>query len=632
MIMTGKNGKESTKNQSNKIILIDSSVDTTSLNKIIQDNPDSKIITFDYESHSNLNGLGIRHYVSDESLTDRDLDKLQNEIFRLLYWYNSSEITDEINYNGVNFGRLFHEQTIVYLVKFLKSFHEINLIYEKNPNSLFIATGSLFELMKSKTNSIQKIEDTSKAESSFYSDNVRVNIKLGNRYYMFFISRSLYQKIKRIADAILYFSFGAKNNHNLNSCLLVEFPTTRYGHFFRESKNVGINLTFYARRRPAIWNFESYKIIKNSTCKMITPKSLTDNKFRNDFEIIRDQIQLKLNNLWKKESFFSKHFVYEGQTIWQFIGPILKNLIEKRISEIANEILLAKNLFQKFSFSSILVLHEIGLTEQIITAEAKIKKIPIILLHLGHHFDTPEAKIHNVSGSVYPINADKFVVWGNIGREDAIKNGEIPESKIITIGSPRYDNINSYDKVSEENFILLALPGPWDMNVRGQFIKNIENYIESIKQICHIVTKNHLNLIIKPHNAANDIDIRKIVYEINQEIKIVTTGDILPLIKSCKFMILMGNSTSLLEAQLLKKPVIYIPAIDAKFGTPSYLKTNSCAISDIDKLEDILLRMNTDENYRNEIIERGSKYVNNYIYNQGTSSLKLLKFLQSLSN
>jgi hypothetical protein len=111
--MTGKNGKESTKNQSNKIILIDSSVDTTSLNKIIKDNPDSKIITFDYESHSNLNGLGIRHYVSDESLTDRDLDKLQNEIFRLLYWYNSSEITDEINYNGVNFGRLLHEQSIV---------------------------------------------------------------------------------------------------------------------------------------------------------------------------------------------------------------------------------------------------------------------------------------------------------------------------------------------------------------------------------------------------------------------------------------------------------------------------------------------------------------------------------------
>ena len=61
-------------------------------------------------------------------------------------------------------------------------------------------------------------------------------------------------------------------------------------------------------------------------------------------------------------------------------------------------------------------------------------------------------------------------------------------------------------------------------------------------------------------------------------------------------------STTILEAQLLKKPVIYVPIFDENFGTPEIFKSNSCVFSSLDKLEFDLNKLQTDSNFKQNII------------------------------
>ena len=100
--------------------------------------------------------------------------------------------------------------------------------------------------------------------------------------------------------------------------------------------------------------------------------------------------------------------------------PIIKDLVEKRLSNVIYEIELIKRLFQLHDFDSILIMSEIGFTEQIIVNEAKKYGKEIILLQVGLHWDTPQAYRANNSQGAYPIDADKFFVWGEISKNDAM--------------------------------------------------------------------------------------------------------------------------------------------------------------------------------------------------------------------
>jgi len=623
--MTGINGNltQSTR----QILLIDSETDLVSIKEFVIKKP--LIITFDYASHASLLQNNIEHKTSDYYLTESDLDDLQNQVYKFGSWYENESVVNDLQYEGVNIGRLFHEQTIDYLVKFVKKSHEVFQIYSKNKQSTFIAGGLLCQLVTNLTSLTIKITQSKKEELTFAHDRVRVNMKIGNHYLMFHISRSLYLKLKRLSEIAINLLFHSKIDDSKKTVLLVELPTNRYKEFFLRSKKSGLNMVFYGRRRPAIWNYKSYKIMKSSGCKITTFSSLIDSNWKNPSKTICD-LEDKIKHMWQNECFFTNYFTQNGISLWKTLKPKFEELIQERISEIVIETELAKNLFTKYNFNSIVVLHEIGMTEQIIVGQAKKRNIPVILLQIGHHFDTPEAKKHNVSCAVYPIDAAKFVVWGNIAERDALTNGGLSPSMVVNLGSLRYDNAIADYAVSDNDYILLATPGPGNMTIHGQVIKNMENYLASIRKICEITTRNKKKLVIKPHTAADDIDIRKIVHQVNPEIQVVTTGDIMPLISSCSFMIMMGLSTSILEAQMFQKPVICMPAIDFNFGIPEPLRSQLCVTTTVDDLEKIILKILNDENYKKSLIENGNRYVANYISNLNQSSEKFFEFLNSI--
>ncbi len=147
-IMTGKNGKADNFNNST-ILLIDSDFDLSKIKTITKDFHCDKIISFNYNSHKNLNLENIEHQTSDEFITQENTNEIQNHIYTFSKWHHEKSIQKFFMIEGLNIGQLLQEQFIDYMIKFLKKFFEFKKIYEKFPNSLFISSGILMKLVQS---------------------------------------------------------------------------------------------------------------------------------------------------------------------------------------------------------------------------------------------------------------------------------------------------------------------------------------------------------------------------------------------------------------------------------------------------------------------------------------------------
>lgn len=618
-----------TKDNNSKVIFADSATSFNRLKETIEKFPDAKVIVFDIKLRKKLLKNNISHMISDDFLSENDLKLIQNEAYSLSKWFEQPEICSELTYKHVNVGRLFHEQFAEFLVKSLKKYRVIYNFYKKYPDSVFFASGILFDIINSLSNSNKKIEEEIQ-ETNFVFDKVRVDFKIGNRYFMILISRNLYLKLKKLSEIFINLVFGPKKKINEKSSLLVEIHTDRYKELLLKSKSKSLDLFFYGRRRPAVWDFGTYKIFKKSNCKIISPIVLKDKKFEFNRDVKINELENKIKKVWENDEFFFRFFSKEGISSWNIIKPTLMNLIDNRIVEVANEIELGEKLFKKFNFNSIVVFQEVGLTEQIVISQAKQFGIPVVLLQQGLYYDTEEAKTANEIMTVYPRNADKFAVWGEITKQDALKNSKLHEDQIEVVGAPRYDNDDLWDFPSKEEYVLLAAQGPAYNYVQGHQIKKFEDYENTISKICKIVLEHNKKIVVKLHPSPREFDITELIKKINSEIEVITTGDIIPLIKSCSVMISMGLSTSIIEAQILHKPVITIPVVDYKMGIPEIFKSGSCMVCSSNNFEEELKKILANDIVKQEAIEKGNEFVKKYLINPKKASEKFLELLKTL--
>lgn len=130
------------------------------------------------------------------------------------------------------------------------------------------------------------------------------------------------------------------------------------------------------------------------------------------------------------------------------------------------------------------------------------------------------------------------------------------------------------------------------------------------------------------HPDIDDIDVSKFI-DPSEQIEIKKFDDIIPLIASCSIMITIDLSTTILEAQLLKKPVISVNTKKHPFGISTLFKTNACHNIDIDMLEDELKRIFSDADYRKKIILDGHDFVKKYVSNIGNSTQNIMKYLMN---
>jgi len=621
-------------NNSKSIILFDSVSDYDDLDEIASKNK-SKIISFNYDTHKILKDKKIHHEISDNYLSKKDLRTIQKTAYSISEWFNADVISKYIYYNGVNLGSLIQDELINILVNYIKKVFELFKISKEFTNSTFISSHTCCKIMKNFSKKINEFKNSSTENlQPFPLDSIKIKMKIGTKNHSmeFGISKNLFKKLKSVSEKSSKFLLSKNNSigETSKNILIVEFNPIQYQSFFEQMPDSKLNFLIYNRRRPAFWNFQSYNLIKRSGCLAETENSLLDAKLKKIILNGKRQIEIKISDLFLKESFFKSFFSLEEISFWPTFKEFFQEYFRKRALEFIQEVELTKKLMEKYDFSSILILSEVGPNERIALQLAHQRQIPVCLVQHGINYDTKESYDMNAAKGALPIESDHFLCWGKTGEEFSRSMSINPE-KIHSIGSPIFDRLTFDEQNSLKNdCVLLATSGPTKEHALDLTIEIIEKYMNAITKVCQLVTKYNKKLIIKTHPSPDELDPSFIAKQINSQIKVIKEGNISPLIQSCDLMIVIGFTSPIVDAHVLKKPVISLTVRDNDWGIPTALKNKSCLITDIDGLEDNLNSVLNNEHIKNELIQNGIKSSNEYLSHQSNGAAKLIGFLEEL--
>ena len=614
-----------------KIILVDSTSNFENIKNFFKKGNNLSIISFDYKSHKKLENGNIPHQISDDYITDLQCKTIQDYVYKFTYWYFEKDFSKFLEYREINLGRLFQDELLNFFVRLLKKFKEIEIIFASNQNKEFLAENELFDIIQFFTNSTLNLQKSTKKFHSFPHEEMRVNLKIAGYEKSLFLSRDRYLKLKKLSDFLINKMFNPKITDNTKTKILfAEYNTERYKELFLKSKKFNAEIFFYGKRRPAFWNGSTLKTIRNSKCKIITNHLIYDNVAKHEEKLGIKKMRTQLSELWKKNSSLEKFFTFGDFEVFTLIKPVLVELIENRLSRTIHEIELVNRMFQKIRFDFSVIINELGFSEQIISCLSKTHKVKCIHMQEGFHWDTIAAHANLTSQGAYLHDADTLAVWGDIDRSISIENGGIPSNKVRIIGAPRYDNLfNSETK--KQDYILLASSGdPQPEEVNGIRINKIEEYLTDIFQISKIVRELDEEVFIKLHPSPTQLmDLVELGKKIDPKITIVSHGEITSLLPSAKLVISIGMSSAIIEALILKKPVIFIPGIDYNWGDPSIINEKGCLISSINELKNDLKGVLNNTKLYAEQQNSSRKYLSKLISHHGNASDEFYKYLKN---
>ena len=604
-------------------LFVDSSISEKNLIDFISTNKNCRVISFDFESTDILKKHNIKFEHSETFLNNFDYTNLQNKIYKISEWYKNSHISEFLIYNNVNIGKLFYEQVLDYLVKSCKNIFEIQAIHKEFPESKYFVSPNLHSIIIQFSKNTHLISDE---DLKLDKDQVKLNLKFKNFNKSISLSQEKYKRIKSFTDNLLSSVFSPSLEKN-NSCrlLLVEFDTFKYGSFFRHLADSGLDLVFYGIRRPAFWNYATFLNIVKSRCKIIDSNPIspkTSHEFLNNF----NNFKIKFNKLWNQTEILNSIFQIDSFSIWPIIKNDIKNLLE---SEIKSSIKYIDNIFenfQKYSIDGVCILSEIGYTEQLAIAAAKHMKIPTFLIQHGVYYDTANANKMNHSQGIYPIESDFYLCYGLPQKNYCVTNSNIPDSKIIPVGTIQFDELNN-QSVGDDNYVLLVTTGPQFENIEGHNYSNLKTYLETIREICNVVQNNNLRIIIKQHQSTREYSLKDYIHKFDPNITVHSVGDVIPLIKRAKFIISIGVSTVILESLLLKKSTLAFEGIDYNWGQPSIL--NGCVIVNTNNLDSTMKKLLSDTNFKDELASKSKKFLEKYLVNLENSVPFSTKFIKN---
>ena len=623
-------------NNSKSIILFDSVSDYDDLDEIASKNK-SKIISFNYDTHKILKDKKFHHEISDNYLSKKDLRTIQKTAYSISEWFNADVISKYIYYNGVNLGSLIQDELINILVNYIKKVFELFKISKEFTNSTFISSHTCCKIMKNFSKKINEFKNSSTENlQPFPLDSIKIKMKIGTKNHSmeFGISKNLFKKLKSVSEKSSKFLLSKNNSigETSKNILIVEFNPIQYQSFFEQMPDSKLNFLIYNRRRPAFWNFQSYNLIKRSGCLAETENSLLDAKLKKIILNGKRQIEIKISDLFSKESFFKSFFSLEEISFWPTFKEFFQEYFRKRALEFIQEVELTKKLMEKYDFSSILILSEAGLHERIALQLAYQKQIPVCLVQHGINYNTKESYDMNVAKGALPIKSDYYLCWGRISGEYS-KKMAIKSEKVHPIGSAVFDGVTfDEQKCSKKDHVLLATGSPTKEHASDLTVEIIEKNMDAVKKICQVVTKYNKKLIIKTHPSPDEFDPSFIAKQVNPEIKVIKEGRISPLIQSCDLLIINDLTSPILDAYILKKPVISLRVTDNGWGIPTAFKNNSCIVTDLEKFDDDLKNVLNNESVRNQLIIDGEKSSKEYLAYQNNGSNKLITFLEELVN
>ena len=622
------------------IFLLDGNIDILKIKNDMTTYDESKLFALNYESHKILTENDLKHEIAENFLSNEDRIKIDDDSIRTTTdWYNNPAIKELITFEEINLGSLIEMELLQYFVKIYGDTAMINKIIEKESPTHIVSYTSLNDYVERicKQKNIHIISHTPLQLLSLQSDKVNIKGNLCSYPISIAISNKTFMKIRKIFDKTTNLFFKLKPNlklvRNKKSILLLDFNIVQYDLLIKELSSLNKNIILLNQRRPAIWNLQSFKIIKNSNCKIIN---------LNDFEKnISKKISLKvktlesnLETLWNLNSTFEEIFYTDFNTFWHAIKESFTKVCTSRFRESVRRILLVNVLFDTLDISVILEWAETGQEEKEIIYLSKKRGINSVLLQ--HAMDPSSHvwdKYHRfaLSGYSYFIS-NKQALWGQQVKNRAISYGKKEENLIVT-GSPRHDNFfKSIGKKKKNGVILFATT-----SVTGRIsfeqtpIEAYTNFDNFVREVCRIAKKfPDKQLIVKPHPQPDFLsNITKIIKEIDPSIPILYNASLIELINSCDLLITFNNSTVILESMILGKPAISLQ-IEKWAQEDDIVKTEAfLSISNIEEIENGMKKILYDNEFKNNLLKNSKDFVSDYLANHGNASYELAKLLDN---
>ena len=596
----------------------------------------TKIISFDFEAHKKLEGLGIKHFFVEEYITEKDELTIDNKTVELTTgWYLHPSLIKSLKYNGINFGSLLEIELIWYFFEYLKRMIGIIRVIEKeDPKKIFAVFLSECTELVCKDKEIKLMKYESKKKIGLFFDSIEIPISIHGKIISLKVSRKNFFHIKKILALLINSLYRTKPNfHELKTkktILLSDYNPISYEKLLQSLSNSKYNIFLLNQRRPAIWNYHSLQIMKNSKCKIIELHDFSNKEIKLKVQKEVDDIKIQLKNLWSDDSIFSEIFHIEDYSFWSAIKENFSNLITTRVIESVERFILLNELFKNLDISCILEWAHVGSEDKMIISIANKRKIPNMFLQHGLYMQNVKFDKYIPILPTLPSNGSKHVVWGKILQDFNLKHGAKQE-EIIMIGSPRHDKFFKRRHRKNSNRIMIAANGLFHNNCQGMDTRaliRMENFVRKIFE----TTKKHPDkkIIIKLHPGKVSFDIKPLIQEIDPTIQIYQNENIMDLLEDCDSMISLNYSTVILDAMILQKPTLVL--LPEKQNYENEIAIKNCAVlstSDENQIESMISDLLYNKEIRDELVRKGNDFVNNYITNQGNASEKLAEILES---
>lgn len=597
------------------------------------------VFSLNYTTHINLDKHKISHKIGESYLSDSDYADIDNlTINTTLTWYKNSPFEKAVTFDGINLASSLEMEFIQYFSKiFLSIFTAKRIIEIENPRRVFCSTHiNNFIKRYCDEKKIQVIEIEKKINQSLILDKINIKIDILSIPISIHISRRIFLKLKKIEETLVDHIFGFKPNLNSikESILLLDFNPIMYDQLIKDLSQSNKEVVLLNQRRPAVWNWKSLQLVKNSKCKIIHLSNFEKNiqkKLEQEIKLFDE----KLADIWKSDKTLEEIFSVNGISFWYSIKNSFIEICTSRFKESIRRISLTHELFKTLHTSVILEWAETAQEEKDILQVAKKLGIKSVLLQ---HAMYPTSKILEPFGRFlsyfsYPAISDKQAVWGDIMKQYALEHGYKEENLLIT-GSPRHDRFfNTAINFESKGTVILATSGATGITAKYSTTLARLNYDKFTKETIRIlkkITDKKIIVKIAPHQEhigiANVIDLIK---EIDPTITIIINANLTELISSCEVLITFNNSTIALESLILGKPTASIQTEEWLNEEEIVKRGAILSISDINKIESELTKLIYDQEFRQQLQNNAKIFVKQYISNGGNASRVLREKLDN---
>jgi len=620
----------------NKTIIIVNNIDNVSqLNKIILQYPNSKIFSLNYFTHNKLFKNSIEHEIGDNYLTSIDKKIIDNQtIDTASNWYLNQNFKNFLMFDGINLASLIEMELFDYFSKVYKTaLSIIRMIENKNPTTLIDMTdyGDLIQQICN-AEKIDCIQIHDIKHTSTYFDKINIKHNIGSLPISITISKNNYKKIKNFVEKITkqFLKLSQNFNSEKKSILLLDFNPIQYDLLLKELSNSDKNILLLNQRRPAVWNLQSFNIIRKLGNNII---NLNDfgKKIENKMNLSIHQKKNELEKMWELNSIFEEIFMIENYSIWNSIKGHFTKICNSRFYDSIERLMLLNQVFTKYDISVILEWAETAPQEKEVIHVAKIFGIKSVLLQ---HALSPNGEIWDKAGKFFSffsgsIISDKQVVWGETTKNHAIQNRHNPNN-IESLGSPRHDKFFQTKKIHNKGIILFATTGLSEFFAETSTTNDYLKFNNFVREVCRVVKNlNNKKLVIKPHPQPDFVNnIIDLIKEIDPQIEIVLDTDLVELINSCEILITFKNSTIALESMILNKPTISLQTEKWAEESEIVKKHGVISISKIEDIEPMIHRILKDEAFKISTLKNSENFIQKYFSNRGKASNFLAEFLE----